>query len=158
MGTMKTLLRKGAALPAFPTFFVLSLALAQAPCGHAQTQAQPNTQATVDAPASPEGSVAGVGGISKSPAQVVNLSDPEISPAVAKALAAMQARIAQLEAELKAHTTEQRPAAAAVAPNRLRRRKRPLNPRPPRLRRRQRSNLSRTGTGLGSTETRATKT
>jgi hypothetical protein len=113
---MKTLLRKGAALPAFPAFFVLSLALAQAPCGHAQTQAQPNTQATVDAPASPEGSVAGVGGISKSPAQVVNLSDPEISPAVAKALAAMQARIAQLEAELKAHTTEQRPAAAAVAP------------------------------------------
>ena len=98
---MKTLLRKGAVLPALSSILVLSLALAQAPYGHAQTQAQPNTQATVSAPASSDGSVAGVG-------------DSEISPAVAKALAAMQARIEQLEAELKARgTPEQRPTGAA---------------------------------------------
>jgi len=98
---MKTLLRKGAVLPALSSVLVLSLALAQAPYGHAQTQAQPNTQATVSAPASSDGSVAGVG-------------DSEISPAVAKALAAMQARIEQLEAELKARgTPEQRPTGAA---------------------------------------------
>jgi hypothetical protein len=98
---MKTLLRKGAVLPALSSILVLSLALAQAPYGRAQTQAQPNTQATVSAPASSDGSVAGVG-------------DSEISPAVAKALAAMQARIEQLEAELKARgTPEQRPTGAA---------------------------------------------
>ena len=54
----------------------------------------------------------GLEGRASLPAQVVNVSDPEISPAVAKALAAMQARIEQLEAELKARTTEQRSAAA----------------------------------------------
>jgi len=100
---MKTFSRRRAALSAFSAVFVLSLALAQAPCGYAQTPAQPGTQEIAGAQVSPEGSAATVSG-------------PEIPPAVAKALAAMQARIEQLEAELKARTTEQRSAQTTQGP------------------------------------------
>jgi hypothetical protein len=104
MKAMKALLRKGVVRPAFPLVLALSLALLQVPRGHAQTQAQPDTQATVGAQTSSDGSVAGI-------------SDPEISPAVAKALAAMQARIEQLEAELKARgTPERQPTATGGVP------------------------------------------
>jgi hypothetical protein len=90
---MKTLLRKGAVLPALSLILIVSLALAQAPSGYAQ--AQSNIDVT-----------------SKSSGQPANVSDQEMSPAVAKALAAMQARIEQLEAELKARGTP----AGGVAP------------------------------------------
>jgi hypothetical protein len=113
MKTTSTLLRKGGALPAFSSIFVLSLALAHTPSGFAQTQSQADAQPTVGAP---DGSVAGAGATSKSPGQPAGVSDPAISPAVAKALAAMQARIDQLESELKARgTPEQRPTAAIGA-------------------------------------------
>jgi hypothetical protein len=85
--------RERAVLPALSLILIVSLALAQAPSGYAQ--AQSNIDVT-----------------SKSSGQPANVSDPEMSPAVAKALAAMQARIEQLEAELKARGTP----AGGVAP------------------------------------------
>ena len=85
--------RERAVLPALSLILIVSLALAQAPSGYAQ--AQSNIDVT-----------------SKSSGQPANVSDPEMSPAVAKALAAMQARIEQLEAELKARGTT----AGGVAP------------------------------------------
>ncbi len=120
MKTMKIFsCKKELVRPALPLVFALSLALYQVPCGHAQTQAQPGTQSTVGAQAQAlsDGSMAGGGAPGNSSGQVVGISDPEISPAVAKALAAMQARIEQLEAELKARgTPERQPTAAGGIP------------------------------------------
>jgi hypothetical protein len=83
---------------------VLSLAVVQAPRSFAQTQARPDTQTKVAALHEPsmDGTVRDGGGASDSaPAGPAAAPDPEISPAVAKQFAAMQAEIEQLRAELR---------------------------------------------------------
>ena len=90
----------GAALPAV---LVLSLAVASAQRGVAQTQTQPVAKATVAAlhEPLPDGAARDGGATSASaPGTVAAKPDPEISPAVARELAAMKARIERLEAEL----------------------------------------------------------
>jgi len=84
---------------------ILSFALTQGEHGYAQTHAPSDTQATLVSDGSATGNA--------SPDRPAAVLDTEV---LAKQLAAMEARIAQLEAELKGRTTEQPPAAAVVAP------------------------------------------
>ena len=100
---MRTPSRKIVAAAASALILFLSSAFTQR--GYAQTQTPPNTQTKV-------ASDVGVTG-SASPDRHVVVQDPEM---LAKQLAAMEARIAQLESELKSRTTQPPPAAAAVAP------------------------------------------
>jgi Putative beta-barrel porin-2, OmpL-like. bbp2 len=97
---IKTLLRKTAASSAFSPIFALSLVVALASQGYAQTQmaTQPDAHAKVEA-----------------------APNPETSADIAKELAAMKARIEQLEAELKLRAPggkleSAQPAAAVAAP------------------------------------------
>jgi hypothetical protein len=97
---IKTLLRKTAASSAFSPIFALSLVVALASQGYAQTQmaTQPDAHAKVEA-----------------------APNPETSADIAKELAAMKARIEQLEAELKLRAPggkleAAQPAAAVAAP------------------------------------------
>ena len=83
---------------------VLSLAVGQAPRCYAQTQAQPDTQTKVSVLHKP--STSGVvrdGDAASNSAAGASAAtpDPEISPAVARELAAMKAEIELLKAELK---------------------------------------------------------
>jgi hypothetical protein len=106
---------------------VLSLALGQASRGFAQAQASPNpaTPAALHGQppdsAAPDGAVRD-GGTSHPPATGAAETDPEISAAVAKELAAMHAEIEALKAELKSRSgaeaalSSPRPAEAASAP------------------------------------------
>jgi hypothetical protein len=103
----RNLLRKAAAVSGLP-LLSLTLAIRQVPHCYAQTQAPPDSSVRVaalhesspDEPARDGGTVSNPkpgGGPGTTP-------DPDISPAVAKQLAAMQAEIEQLKAELKGHS------------------------------------------------------
>jgi hypothetical protein len=99
---MSTWLRKAVALSTVRSIVVLSLAFTQVPRGYAQTPAQPGTQAKAAAQPSFGLFDHSAGTSSSKPADGATAADnQQLSPAVAKALAAMQARIDQLEAELK---------------------------------------------------------
>ena len=101
---MRTPLRKTVAVSPCLPMLVLSLAVGQAPRCYAQTQAQPDTQTKVAALREPStGGVVRDGGASSNsaPGAPAATPDPEISPAVAKELAAMKAEIELLKAELK---------------------------------------------------------
>jgi len=117
---MKTLLLKAVAVAAFPSVVVLSLTLALAPRGYAQTQEQPSTQTKPATPreiaeASPVGSVQSVGeSSSKSAERSTGAADPEIPPAVAKELQEMRESIEQLKAELRARKAQEQAAPALV--------------------------------------------
>jgi hypothetical protein len=92
---------------------MLVLGLAFIPC-YAQTQAQPDTQTRlVSQRGTSSGEADGNVTNSASPSHPAVVLDPEM---LLKQMAAMEARIAQLEAELKGRTTEAAPAAVAVAP------------------------------------------
>src|SRR2546429_7844777 len=105
---MRTLLRKAVAASVFPPALVLSLVAAQATPGHAQTQTQPEAPTRLaaihDLPRDGASAAVRDGGSTSNPTSgALATPDPEISPAVAKELAAMKAEIEQLKAELKGH-------------------------------------------------------
>ena len=108
---MRTLLCK--ALTVVTHSLILVLGLALIPC-YAQTQAQPDTQTRLVAQRGVSSGEVDTNVTNRAssgrPAVVL---DPEM---LLKQMAAMEARIAQLEAELKGRTTEAAPAAVAVAP------------------------------------------
>ena len=103
---MRTLLGKTLTVVAYS--LILVLGLASDPC-HAQTQAQPDTQ-IAQRGASSGGADNNVTNSAPSGRPAVVL-DPEM---LLKQMAAMEARIAQLEAALKGRTTEVAPASVAV--------------------------------------------
>jgi hypothetical protein len=117
-----------AATSVFSPMLVLSLALGQASRGFAQAQAPPNPATLPALHGQPLDSAAHDdavrdGGTSHPPATGgAAAPDPEISPAVAKELAAMQAEIEALKAELKSRSAAEpalsspRPAEAVSAP------------------------------------------
>ena len=101
---MRTLLRKAVAASAFSPMLVLSLVAGQTSRSYAQTQSQPDAPSQVAALHAPfsDGTARDGGATSNSaPGTPTAAPDPEISPAVAKQLAAMQAEIEELKAELK---------------------------------------------------------
>ena len=103
---MRTLLRKVVGASAFLSMLLLSFVVGQASLGFAQTQAQPDAPAKVallHAP-TPEEPAHGGGTPSNPPPAGAATPDPEITPAVAKELAAMKAEIEELKAELRGHT------------------------------------------------------
>ena len=109
---MRTLLRRTVAVLASPPILVLGLAVAQAQRGYAQTQSQPDASMQLAAghEPSPGGPDANVSGASVSGTAVA--PDPEI----VKRFAAMEARIEQLESQLKARgTAESAPSPAVTA-------------------------------------------
>jgi len=84
----------------------------------AQTQAQPDAPQTVAAlhePLADEAAHNGGKTVTPAPAAPAATPDPEISPAVAKQFAAMQAEIEELKAELKSHAATEPPAVAVPA-------------------------------------------
>jgi hypothetical protein len=96
------LLRKPVGASAFLSVLVLSLGVGQGVCCYAQTQTQPNDQPRVAALHEPvPGDTSTTNSTAIVNAQPAAAPDPEISPAVAKQFAAMQAEIEQLQAELK---------------------------------------------------------
>ena len=99
---MNTLLRKAAALAAFPSVVVVSLTLA-APRSHAQTKA--------DSPA--DRSLHGGAAAGDSSSRSTSAADGEIPAAVAKELEAMKERIEQLETELKAKKAQEQAGSSA---------------------------------------------
>jgi hypothetical protein len=105
---LRALLRKAAAVSTFPSMLVLSLAVAQAPRAYAQTPAPPDASTKVAALHEPGADVA--------PGRAAPALDPQSSLDIAKELAAMKARIEQLEAELKVRAAaEASPAAGTPA-------------------------------------------
>ena len=108
MKILRALLRKAAAISTFPSMLVLSLAVAQAPRAYAQTPAPPDASTKVAALHEPADDVA--------PGRAATAPDPQSSLDLAKELAAMKARIEQLEAELKVRAAaEASPAAGTPA-------------------------------------------
>ena len=108
MKILRALLRKAAAISTFPSMLVLSLAVAQAPRAYAQTPAPPDASTKVAALHEPAADVA--------PGRAATAPDPQSSLDLAKELAAMKARIEQLEAELKVRAAaEASPAAGTPA-------------------------------------------
>ncbi len=120
MKTMRTLSLKAIVVAAFPAMLLLSLALAPASRGYAQTQDQPQAQTKPAtsreiAHASPEGSVQGVGeSSSKAAERSTSAADAEIPPAVAKELQEMRESIEQLKAELRARKAQEQAAPSLV--------------------------------------------
>ncbi|MGA2950449.1 MAG: hypothetical protein ABSD86_24170, partial [Candidatus Sulfotelmatobacter sp.] len=99
---MRTLLRKTVAVPPCLPMLVLSLGVSQGARCYAQTQTQPNDQPKVAALHEPLPSdTSTTNSTAPANARSAAAPDPEISPAVAKQFAAMQAEIEQLKAELK---------------------------------------------------------
>ncbi|MFZ0898543.1 MAG: outer membrane beta-barrel protein [Candidatus Sulfotelmatobacter sp.] len=101
---MRTLLRNTVAVSPCLPMLVLSLGVGQGGRCYAQTQTQSAAQTTVAALHEPPASGAEhVGGKTSDPVPSgpAAVPDPEISPAVAKQFAAMQAEIEELKAELK---------------------------------------------------------
>jgi hypothetical protein len=101
---MRTPLCRPTATSTFLSLLVLSLAVGQAPRSYAQTQEQPDAQTKVAALHEPStGVVVRDGGAvsNSTPGAPAVTPDPEISPAVAKELAAMKAEIEELKAALK---------------------------------------------------------
>ena len=106
MKILRALLRKAAAVPTFPCMLVLILAVAQAPRGYAQVPAPPDGQRKVAALHEPAADVA--------PSRAATVTDPQSSLDLAKELAAMKARIEQLEAELRVRIAAEAPPAAGT--------------------------------------------
>jgi Putative beta-barrel porin-2, OmpL-like. bbp2 len=104
---MRTLSRKAVAASAFPPMLILSLAVGRASLGYAQTRTQPDAPTKVAAlhEPLPDGTVRDGGATGNPPSGAVATPDPEITPAVARELAAMKAEIEQLKAELKGRNT-----------------------------------------------------
>jgi hypothetical protein len=102
---IRTQLCKALKNAALPFAIGVILAFASAESGEAQTQTQAQTTAAALHEPQPR-VVVDDGGTSSAPASsdAPATPDPQISPALAKQLAAMQAEIEQLKAELKSHT------------------------------------------------------
>jgi hypothetical protein len=120
-GVMKTKTQLRESKLVLQIVVAFTLAVAFVPRSKAQTQASLNTEANVAAPNEPAGDGSArdgaAPGISSSTASAPTaaIPDPRIS-AVEQELAAMKARIEQLEAELKSRTaTQPGPAAPAMA-------------------------------------------
>jgi len=117
--TMRPLLRTAAAGAMFLSMFALCLAFAQGSRCYAQAQAQPQAQAEVaklhkSGGPSP-GSSADVGSAtSESPARPAVSPNPAVPVDVASELAALKARIEQLELQLKGNAAPEQPSAAMV--------------------------------------------
>jgi hypothetical protein len=112
----RALLRKAVAVSTLPSMLVLSLALGQASRCYGQTQ--PDAPAKVAALHDPLPSDAGAthADTTKSAAPVAApVPDPEISPAIARELAAMKAEIEALKAELKSRVPPPVVAGPAIA-------------------------------------------
>jgi len=120
--TMKIHLHKTFAAASLP--FALGIISVFAPAARcvaqtqAQAQPQPGAQTTVAALHEPPAGAASDAGTNSKPAPSgpAATPDPDISAAVAKQLAAMQAEIEQLKAELKNHAAPEPPPAPAIAP------------------------------------------
>jgi hypothetical protein len=106
MTIIRGLVRKAVAVSVSPAMLILSLAVAQASRGYAQTQ--PDASVKVAALHEPSADVAA----DVSPVRPSAAPDPASTVDIAKELAAMKARIELLEAELKSRTasTEMSPA------------------------------------------------
>jgi len=117
MSTENTLLRKALSSTAPSLLLALSFAVAQAPPCYGQAQERPvdQTKVAVLHQPSPDGAVGdGAATSNPPPSAAAATPDPEITPAVAKELAAMKAEIEALKAELKGRAaTEPAPAAKA---------------------------------------------
>jgi len=112
---MRTLLCKPFAPSAFLAVVVLSLGVDQcAPC-YAQTQTQPDAQRKVAVLREPLPSDAGTTNGAAPAAQPAAKLDPEVSMDIVKELAAMKARIEQLEAELKSRAATEPATSTSVA-------------------------------------------
>jgi len=115
--TMRPLLRTAAAGAMFLSMFALCLAFAQGSRCYAQAQAQPQAQAEVaklhkSGEPSP-GSSADVGSAtSESPARPAVSPNPAVPVDVASELAALKARIEQLELQLKGNAVPEQPSTA----------------------------------------------
>jgi len=115
--TMRPLLRTAAAGAMFLSMFALCLAFAQGSRCYAQAQAQPQAQAEVaklhkSGEPSP-GSSADVGSAtSESPARPAVSPNPAVPVDVASELAALKARIEQLEFQLKGNAAPEQPSTA----------------------------------------------
>jgi len=119
---METLWRKAVGIAVFCCTFILTFAFAQASSCYAQAQAPaPKELASLNEPAPP--SPAGTTNTTttaaatpatsskESPTQPVSTTDADVPPAVAKELDAMEKRIEELEAALKAKDAAAQPAA-----------------------------------------------
>src|ERR1700722_10272273 len=113
----KTLLHKAATISLFPSMLVVSLAMSQVPRGYAQTQAQTDTQTKLAALHEPLPGESDANTTPSAPAtaQPAAAPDPRVllDTDIAKELAAMRARIEQLEWELKSRTAAAQPAQPA---------------------------------------------
>ena len=101
MKITRAVLRKPVAVSAFLPMLALSLGVGQGARCYAQTQTQPNDQPKVAALHEPLPSDTSTNSTAPANARPAAAPDPEISPAVAKQLAALQAEIDQLKAELR---------------------------------------------------------
>jgi Putative beta-barrel porin-2, OmpL-like. bbp2 len=111
------LLRKPVAISAFLPMIVLSLGVAQGSRCYAQNQTQADAQPKVAALHQPlPGDTSTTNSATPAAAQPATAPDTDISPAVAKQFAAMQAEIEQLKAELKSHAALEPASAAAPGP------------------------------------------
>jgi len=107
-----------AAASAFLPMLLLSLGIGQSARCYGQTQAHPPAQATEAAVHEPYASATehdGAKTANPAPSVPAVAPDPDISPAVAKQLATMQAEIEDLKAELKGRTSATNAAAPAPA-------------------------------------------
>jgi hypothetical protein len=119
---MRALLRKPAAVSAFLPMFVLSLCVGQGARCYAQAQAQPDAPPRVAALHDPLPAVSDANSTkSAAPADAkpaaTTVPDPDISRDIAKELAAMKARIEQLELELKSRPAASQPASVQPGPS-----------------------------------------
>src|SRR5579864_3535738 len=116
---MRALSCSRATASAFLPMLMLTLGVGQASRCYAQTQAHPPAQATEAAVHEPYVSATehdGAKTANAAPSVPTVAPDPDISPAVAKQLATMQAEIEELKAELKGRTSATNVAAPAPAP------------------------------------------
>ncbi len=101
-------LRKTVVASVLPSLLVLSLIVSQASRCYAQIQTQAETSTKVAALHEPPLDGVHNDGAPSNPSRAVTATpDPDISPAVAKQLAAMQAEIEQLRAELKSRSASE---------------------------------------------------
>lgn len=115
--TVNTQSCKALAVAALPVALILSLALTAHRCAAQTTPAAPVSVTALHHP--PPDEAAGSGGATSdsaaTPAPAVATPEPDISPAIARELAAMQAEIDALKAELRSHTQPAVVAGPAVA-------------------------------------------
>ncbi len=104
MKIMRTLLRKPVAVSALCPMLILSLCVGQAARCYAQTESQPNDPPKVAALHEPASDPT-ANSAAHADARPAAAPDPEISPAVARQFAAMQAEIEELKTELRGRST-----------------------------------------------------